>query len=94
MFCKIFTAAKTFLDVFKIKHLQNVLQSWEVDGSKTFLQMLYFYPRDVIPSLQLGTGKTVGWLVGKSCLSRVACLSACGRGPSGPTVRKRLSCRA
>jgi len=33
-----------------------------------------------IPSLQLGTGKTAvvrlsGWLVGKSCLSRV-CLSA------------------
>ena len=34
----------------------------------------------VIPSLELGTGKTAGWLVGwlvggKSCLSRV-CLSA------------------
>jgi len=43
-----------------------------------------------IPSFQLDTGKTagwlVGWLVGKSCLSRVACLSACGRGPPGPSV--------
>jgi len=48
MFCKIFTAAKTFLDVAtcKIKHLQNicknVLDPREVDGSKTFLQMFYF----------------------------------------------------
>jgi len=48
MFCKIFTAAKTFLDVVtcKIKHLQsickNVLEQREVDGLKTFLQMFYF----------------------------------------------------
>jgi len=43
LFCKIFTAAKTFLDVVtcKIKHLQNickhVLEPREVDGSKTFI---------------------------------------------------------
>jgi len=44
MFCKICTADKTFLDVVtcKIKHLQNVLEPREVDGSKTFLQMFYF----------------------------------------------------
>ena len=35
---------------------------------------------------RLLSGWLVGWLVGKSCLSRVACLSACGRGPPGPSV--------
>jgi len=36
---------------------------------------------------RLLSGWLVGWLVGgKSCLSRVACLSACGRGLLGPSV--------
>jgi len=35
--------------------------------------------------------RLVGWLVGKSCLSRVACLSACGRGPPGPSVSPCVS---
>jgi len=46
MFCKIFIAAKTVLDMVtcKIRHFYNMSTAWprEVDGSKTFMKMFYF----------------------------------------------------
>jgi len=50
----------------------------------------------LFPSLQLGTGKTAavrlsGWLVGKSCLSRV-CHSVCPRAAEGRQARVCVPC--
>jgi len=52
-----------------------------------FFGVSYFPAYSWVLAKLLLSGWLVGWLVGgKSCLSRVACLSACGRGPPGPSV--------
>ena len=51
-------------------------------------------PMILVPSLQLGTGKTAGCPVGKSCLSSVVCLSVRAIAAEGRQARERVQCVA
>jgi len=73
MFCKIFTAATTFLDVIicKKKHFYNIFmfiaQLQEVDGSKTFLQMFILPVTTVYLQAMFNPAKNVLHTLSQHC---------------------------